>query len=452
MKVSWSDVEKHNTEDECWTVISGKVYDVSSYLDSHPGGRAVIKTQGGRDGTDAFNSFHPPQVEAMLASFYVGDLDLSTAPKPVQKEDGFVKDMRALVADCKREGLFASSKVYYVRKWIECVSIVALALYLLKLDYTNRVFYYLSAALLGLSFQQFAGVCHDLVHNQVFENRAYGNLVALVFGGIGKSFSLRWWLTKHSAHHASSNTAGDDPDIDTLPLLAWSKKLLPAEYSPAARFFVPLQSFLFMPLLLLARINWVAQSIVFSISGMIRPSKIDYSMPGVAEYYAPVWRSYAFEVAVEMMHWAGLALWCTVVCGMSIANFVLYVAASSSFGGLFLASIFVMNHNGMPILEKEAHVDFFRTQIITSRNCNSSPFVDWFTCGLNFQTEHHIFPTMPRHNYGIVAPRVRAICKKHNVTYTSTGFVEAFLEMFEVLHDVRNSAIEDMAKKDKQRV
>ncbi|KAG8131113.1 putative Fatty acid desaturase 1 protein, partial [Naja naja] len=43
-------------------------------------------------------------------------------------------------------------------------------------------------------------------------------------------------------------------------------------------------------------------------------------------------------------------------------------------------------------------------------NVDHSWFNDWFTGHLNFQIEHHLFPTMPRHNYYKVAPLVKSLC------------------------------------------
>lgn len=42
-----SEVAKHKSTDSCWTVIHGKVYDITSFLDKHPGGRSILLRQGG---------------------------------------------------------------------------------------------------------------------------------------------------------------------------------------------------------------------------------------------------------------------------------------------------------------------------------------------------------------------------------------------------------------------
>lgn len=53
------DVAKHNNADDLWTVLHGGVYNLTIYLDYHPGGRKKLLMAAGRDATDLFNKYHP---------------------------------------------------------------------------------------------------------------------------------------------------------------------------------------------------------------------------------------------------------------------------------------------------------------------------------------------------------------------------------------------------------
>lgn len=57
--VEYSEVQKHNTKKDCWVIIHGKAYDVSDFLDEHPGGSAIILKYAGKDATKAFDPIHP---------------------------------------------------------------------------------------------------------------------------------------------------------------------------------------------------------------------------------------------------------------------------------------------------------------------------------------------------------------------------------------------------------
>ena len=45
------EVSLHDKDDDCWIVVGGRVYDVTQWMDSHPGGRAILKHHGGEDAT-----------------------------------------------------------------------------------------------------------------------------------------------------------------------------------------------------------------------------------------------------------------------------------------------------------------------------------------------------------------------------------------------------------------
>ncbi len=52
------EVAKHNSAESCWVIIHGRVYDLTSFLPTHPGGQKIILKEAGKDGTKAFNAIH----------------------------------------------------------------------------------------------------------------------------------------------------------------------------------------------------------------------------------------------------------------------------------------------------------------------------------------------------------------------------------------------------------
>jgi hypothetical protein len=75
---------------------------------------------------------------------------------------------------------------------------------------------------------------------------------------------------------------------------------------------------------------------------------------------------------------------------------VVFVVAHQGLFGLYLGCAFAPNHNGMPILTKDDESDFLRRQVLTARNVRGNWLVDFLLGGLNYQIEHHLFPSMPR--------------------------------------------------------
>ncbi|XP_020264968.1 cytochrome B5-like protein isoform X2 [Asparagus officinalis] len=68
------EVSMHNTRDDCWIIVKGKVYDVTPYVFEHPGGDAILNNAGG-DSTEGFyGPQHATRVFDMVDEFYIGDL------------------------------------------------------------------------------------------------------------------------------------------------------------------------------------------------------------------------------------------------------------------------------------------------------------------------------------------------------------------------------------------
>lgn len=73
-KVTLEEVQQHNTFDDCWIIIRGKVYDFSEWKDHHPGGPFVARMYAGKDATAEFGTFHSRLAEKHMAHFCVGDV------------------------------------------------------------------------------------------------------------------------------------------------------------------------------------------------------------------------------------------------------------------------------------------------------------------------------------------------------------------------------------------
>ncbi|CAL9053239.1 unnamed protein product [Musa banksii] len=77
----FDEVSKHNVAKDCWLIISGKVYDVTPFLDEHPGGDEVLLAVTGKDATNDFEDIgHSNSARDMMAKYYIGQVDLSTVP------------------------------------------------------------------------------------------------------------------------------------------------------------------------------------------------------------------------------------------------------------------------------------------------------------------------------------------------------------------------------------
>ena len=72
-KYTTEEVEKHSTPDDCWLIVHGKVYDVTTFVPRHPGGNMIWVKAGG-DCTQLFDSYHPVKTQAVLDKYYIGEV------------------------------------------------------------------------------------------------------------------------------------------------------------------------------------------------------------------------------------------------------------------------------------------------------------------------------------------------------------------------------------------
>jgi len=391
-----------------------QVYDVSAFAAVHPGG-PVLLTYAGKDATDVFAAFHAPETWGRLAEFKVGPLEGTSPPSaPVPPASPLLADFRALRSDMKVRGLFKSSPAYYAWKVASTLALgaTAAACLLTSRDaHTGTVAFgpaASAAVVLALFWQQCGWLAHDFCHHQVCAWRPANTAAAYALGNLAQGFSVAWWKGKHNQHHAAPNelagegsTAALDPDIDTLPLLAWSPAVVAAlPVGAPERALLRIQHWLFLPILLAARLAWAQQS-VSTVVGLARAGGKDA----------------AVEVASLAAHYTlylGAAF--TVLPPLAAVAWALGAQAAC---GLLLALVFVQSHNGMEVYTT-TH-DFVTAQAVSTRDIAPGAWADWFTGGLNYQIEHHLFPGLPRHNLGLVAPAVASLFAKHGLEYEACG-------------------------------
>ena len=91
LTLNLTEISKHNSGSDCWLLINNKVYDVTSSISSHPGGAGPILTYCGKEATNAFNTKdvgrpHSSNANAMLAQYYIGDLNQTLGQTTLTKK------------------------------------------------------------------------------------------------------------------------------------------------------------------------------------------------------------------------------------------------------------------------------------------------------------------------------------------------------------------------------
>ncbi|MEP6562630.1 MAG: acyl-CoA desaturase, partial [Nakamurella sp.] len=254
------------------------------------------------------------------------------------------------------------------------------------------------AVALGLVFAHFGFLGHDAAHRQIFVSGKANHRAGLVLGTLCSGMSLTWWNSKHNKHHQAPNQIGKDPDIEPSVLHFYPVAETPS-HNRFLTFFRERQGYFFFPLLTFEGLNLHAQSFVTGFgkrSGKWQP----------------------MEMSLLTLRWASYLTLLLLVLGPVKA--VAFLGLQLAVVGIYLGGTFAPNHKGMPVLPEDSRVDFLRRQVLMSRNIISNRLTTFAMGGLNYQIEHHLFPSMPRPNLRRAQKIIKPFCIDNSVTYTET--------------------------------
>ena len=260
----------------------------------------------------------------------------------------------------------------------------------------------LCAIAIAFSSVQVALIGHDAGHLAVFgrtrANWALGSLCWSLCLGI----SFWWWYDRHNRHHASTNDIGADPDLQWAGLVDYSEQTLRAR-PRRGRSLTRYQAALGPIYVLLLPMAFRLEGWRFArhrLSGRRRGLELVLLAASLVLWILPV---------VALQWW-----------------WVLVYAPSQALAGIYLGLVVAPNHKGMPLWPAGTRLSFLERQVLSSRNVPPNLVGDFFFGGLNYQIEHHLFPTMPRVHLGRARALVKPFCIVHGLTYDEMGAFAAY--------------------------
>jgi len=261
---------------------------------------------------------------------------------------------------------------------------------------------------------QTAFLGHDAAHRQIFKSGRWNDWVSLIIANLLVGLSYGWWQSKHTRHHARPNQEGADPDI-ALRAIAMTPAMATRHRSRLMRWLVAHQGWYFFPLLLLEGLSLHTDG----IKRVLSRDKVDRR--GV-------------ELLFLTIRLGGLAALVFAVLPQDKA--VAFLAVQLAVFGLYMGSAFAPNHIGMPLVSPKLKLDFLRRQVLMSRNITGGPLMSIFMGGLNYQIEHHLFPSMARPHLRKIQTLVAAHCVAEQVPYTQTSLGQSYRTVIGYLNTV----------------
>jgi len=383
-------------EEACRTTldvrIHGEWYDLSGWRKAHPAGEHWIDWYDGRDATEVMDGFHSDKARKMYQRLPKTKTETAQMLEAMAPPDSSTQlNFRALREELENEG-------WWERNYLHEATLIGIwASLVVSAGWTAGSAPPLATILLGLSMTAAGWLGHDYIHGVDEFSSKLRNFAAVAAG-----LAPTWWSDKHNKHHALTNEMGVDEDIATDPFLyTWVPD--PAEDSPLRKiqhlyFFVP-----FSALFALWRVDSVSVTV----------NAVEEKRPGAKS-----------ELFSLMAHYAVL-----------LTVFPLQVWVPAVFlSGLLSAIIVTPTHQNEELFE-EYQSDFVTAQFESTRNAiTTNPFSEWIWGGMQYQLEHHLFPSMPRMRYPALHDKLVQFAKDNEVPggYRETDEFQIIKENWEL--------------------
>jgi len=271
----------------------------------------------------------------------------------------------------------------------------------------------LVAVYLAVMFTQTGFIGHDAGHRQISGTKRTDDMIGRIHGNLLIGLSYGWWTGKHNRHHARPNQVGRDPDIGGRAI-AFTAGQAQARRG-LGNWLAGQQAWLFFPMLLLEGMH--------------------LHVAGIRTLLAR--RGTTVKLTEAILLGAHVVGYLTAVfLVLSPLQAVTFLLVQQGLFGVYLGCSFAPNHKGMPVLGEDDDLDFLRRQVITSRNIRGGWLTDFALGGLNYQIEHHLFPSMPRPSLRQAQEPVRAFCEQQGIAYCETGLFTSYAQVLRHLHAV----------------
>eukprot|EP00752_Nemacystus_decipiens_P009931 g8858.t1 len=365
-------------------------YDLTGWRKMHPAGEHWIDRFAERDATDVMAAFHSDEAFDRLKTLPVVKGKEGMEPNTV------TKNYRAFRKELVDAGWFQ-------RVWYKDASVLVTQLGTfaagIALARSNP---WLGTLVMGIAHTTGGWLAHDMVHGRGRYCTAMRH-----YGAVTCGLSSKWWSEKHNLHHAFTNVIGADEDIIVEPAL-WL-------WAPDDRRDRPWRRFqhLYWPLpFSLTFLLWRVGSIKTAISQKL---KLEGAL--LFAHYCLLAALVPLPVAVGHVFLGGW-LTATIVTVTHTAE-EFSVKDESPLPSSSPSSSPTSSGRGGDGARERSYVE---TQFKTTRDAVcGDPLSEHLWGGMQYQLEHHLFPTIPRYKYRDLVPLVKRFAEENGLEYKSTG-------------------------------
>ena len=419
--------------------VDGTTYDITNF--EHPGGSIIGYAAGLEDAGDTFREFHARSKSARMVLNALPKVENENENEDSNATSGFQRDMvrdyREMRDTLTSIGCFEPDPIHVYFRLLELAFFFGLGVWLAP--------YNIYASMLAfVVFKTRCGwVQHEGGHLSLTGNKTADRTIQAVTMGLAGGLSGTFWNTMHHKHHAAPQKIKHDIDLDTTPAVAFFKTAFekntngPAASAYMSRWWMRMQAWLFLPVTngIFVHLFWTYY---------LHPKRVFAALAAAKKrgvrVKAPLLEAACMlschTVLPAVFYWRGEFSAVAAYLLLMMCNF---------WNVIYLFGHFSLSHTFTDVVPETEHRLWFEYAIRHSVNISTnSALVGWVMGYLNFQIEHHLFPSMPQYKNAIAAPHVRAFCARWNgkngsdyqLKYVELGYVDAWRKMFANLSDV----------------
>ncbi|CAL8122102.1 unnamed protein product [Orchesella dallaii] len=389
-------------------IYDGNYYDVTDFITRHPGGEQIMGwfTLPGEDATTAIEQFHArsfTKVEGIMKSLksrpVTESLDEPFNKATREKNKALTKDFTKLFKELKAEGYFDPSYTHITYRIVELILITVVGLHLVT-QYSSLLAKSLGVFALTMSQGRAVWLMHEAGHYSLTGNVKIDKRIEALVIGIWLGWSGIFWRRHHSLHHAMTNRINRDSDLDTKPVYINNMKILDDP--------VKENNFFYRNQLELA-----------PFTSILAPFFVALRMSAPVLLKHKIWEEFlALGIHLMGAYYIGLWPW---LCSHWMLMFYYYINVT-------------LPHTHLPVTDQPTH--WVEHGLVHTCDVEQRPWCDWWMGNLNYQIEHHLFPTMPQFKNKLIVGRVKALAEKHGLPYRVYSYKEALFMAFANIYDV----------------
>jgi fatty acid desaturase len=317
-------------------------------------------------------------------------------------------------------GLLKRRYGYYLALTSFCFGLLIVGIALLFFLPVSFGWSVLASIVIGFAIVQIGLIGHDAGHLEIFRSTKKNWLLGQLCWSVLTGISFWYWNDRHNRHHGHTNDTDQDPDLQGGGPFAVSFTEEEATARHGWRRVLVKYQVVFVLLELMSytfAFRW--EGWLFAIRKLDGTRRL-------------------FEITLLALN---IVLWLAFIIVLGWRGFGIFLA-SNVVGSVYFVATIAPNHIGMPMWARGIKLSFLERQVLSSRDLTSHPVWDFLYGGLNYQIEHHLFPTIPRVNLKRAQSIIQPICVAHGLSYTLSDPLTVYWEVFLELRRVGNAAIE----------